>query len=50
MSCFWQGLSIIERRKHSNATYVVETAEAAVMNELSSYIQAVKSDMKEEQE
>ena len=43
LMCFWQGLSIIERRKHSNATYVVETAEAAVLNELASYIQAVKS-------
>ena len=50
LMCFWQGLSIIERRKHSNATYVVETAEAAVMNELASYIQAVKSVVKEEQE
>ena len=50
LMCFWQGLSIIERRKHSNATYVVETTEAAVMNELASYIQAVKSVVNDDQE
>ena len=34
--------------KYSNGTYIVETAENAILNELSSYIRAVKSIVKED--
>lgn len=48
--CYWQGLSIIERRKHSNATFIVETAENAILNELSGYIQAIRSTNNEDRD
>jgi hypothetical protein len=41
--CFWQGLSIIERRRFSNATYIVESAEATVIANLAQYAQAIRS-------
>ena len=43
LQCYWQGLSVIERRKYNNATYLVENTEATVTSEFSVYVQAVKT-------
>ena len=41
--CYWQGLSVIERRRFSTATYIVETVESTVIAELLAYSQAIRS-------
>lgn len=43
LKCYWQGLSLIERRKYNNGTYIVENTESIVISQLSAYVQAVKS-------
>ena len=41
--CYWQGLSVIERRRFSTASYIVETVESTVIAELLAYSQSIRS-------
>ena len=50
LQCYWQGLSVIERRKYNNASYLVENTEATVTSEFSVYVQAVKTARKRSDE
>jgi hypothetical protein len=44
LKCYWQGLPpVIERRKHSNATYLVENTEATITAEFVTYTQAMRT-------
>ncbi len=50
LKCYWQGLSIIERRKFVNASYMVETTEATVVSQYTAYTQAVRTSVKKHQD
>jgi hypothetical protein len=43
LKCYWQGLSLVDKRKPSNSNYIVENTESILISQLSSYVQAVKS-------
>ena len=43
LRCYWNGLSLVDKRKISNANYIVENTESIIISQLSAYVQAVKS-------
>ena len=43
LRCYWHGLCLVDKRKVSNANYIVENTESILISQLSSYVQAVKS-------